>query len=246
MLEETPVELARVYSRKQDSPTDMHGRAHVAANLAFAVRVVDADAQFRRAACCALVAGGIDALEFASVEQYLASVPDERVGCIVLEPQLLNRLELPTSSTTRASHMRLPVIAVAASATAQEAVNAFKAGVSDFLFKPVDAAELLAAATQAIRACEQQRAAELGHQALRQRFDLLTPKERKVLALMVEGHGNRHIAIALNSAERTIKAHRGNLLAKLETRSLTHLINAYRSVLPLLSRDGHHNTRTPQ
>lgn len=207
---------------------DVHDQSGAIAERHIAVRMIDPDSHFRFAARCAFASGGIDTLEFASVEQYLASMHDERFGCIVVEPQLFNRLRTLCAATGK---YLLPVVVVATSATAQEAVDAFKAGVADFLFKPVDTAELFNAVMQVIEVSEQRRAAELRQQQMRESFGRLTRREREVLALMLEGHGNRHIATAVGSAERTIKAHRASMMRKLEVRSLTHLINAYRSVL---------------
>lgn len=106
----------------------------------FAVSVIDADAQFRRAARYAPAAGGLATLELDSVERYDAPSADKRLGCIVVEPRLddWQQLQVLPSGMSSSEHLPLLLVAAEATATAHDVVVAFKSGVSDFLSKPID------------------------------------------------------------------------------------------------------------
>jgi FixJ family two-component response regulator len=103
-------------------------------------------------------------------------------------------------------------------------VRAMKAGAVEFLSKPFRDQELLDAIDAAIERHRVQRGERALVAQLRQRFDALTQREREVLALVSAGRVNKQIAAELGISEATVKVHRGQIMRKMQTRSLAQLV----------------------
>jgi FixJ family two-component response regulator len=103
-------------------------------------------------------------------------------------------------------------------------VQAMKGGAVDFLQKPFDERELLAAVDRALGACRHARAERAERVAIQRKFETLTPRERQVLAQVIAGHLNKQIAANLGAAEKTIKIHRGRVMRKMEADSVADLV----------------------
>jgi FixJ family two-component response regulator len=97
-------------------------------------------------------------------------------------------------------------------------------GAEDFLTKRAPKEELLDAVKRALARDAQAREQRARLRDLRARFDLLTPREREVLAHVISGQLSKQIAYDLGTTERTIKAHRGNIMAKLGLQSVAELV----------------------
>jgi RNA polymerase sigma factor (sigma-70 family) len=103
-------------------------------------------------------------------------------------------------------------------------VRAIKAGAEDFLTKPVPKKELLAAIERALNRYEEVRKYDNRIAILRSLVSRLTPREYEVFALVVRGMPNKQIAHKLGTAERTIKAHRQQIMEKCAVQSLAELV----------------------
>jgi RNA polymerase sigma factor (sigma-70 family) len=99
-----------------------------------------------------------------------------------------------------------------------------RAGAVDFLTKPVDAQELLDAVDRARQREEEARSARMEREAFHRLLARLTPREREVLDHVIRGRLNKQIAATLGTVEKTIKVHRGRVMAKLEVRSVVELV----------------------
>jgi FixJ family two-component response regulator len=134
----------------------------------------------------------------------------------------LNGLELQES--LRQQKEPLPVIFLTGHGDIPSSVRAMKFDAVDFLTKPVCADDLLAAVQRAFAAGAEARKARHHKQELLARFEKLTPREREVLVLIVRGLLNKQIAFELGNVERTIKAHRAHIFAKMQVQSVAELV----------------------
>jgi FixJ family two-component response regulator len=187
------------------------------------IHIVDDDASFQKSLAQLLRALGYEVVSYSSAEQLLEAPPDARLGCILLDvrmpglsgPDLQDRLTQLGSS--------LPIVFLSGHGTVQTSVRVIKAGAEDFLLKPIAKEELLNAIGRALDRCRAALAQRERMAALQARLARLTPRERKVFALVARGQINKQIAFALGTTERTIKAHRQKVMHKLNAQSLLEL-----------------------
>jgi FixJ family two-component response regulator len=188
------------------------------------IHIVDDDASFQKSLAQLLQTLGYEVVRYSSAEQLLETPPDARQGCILLDvrmpglsgPDLQDRLTQLGSS--------LPIIFLSGHGTVQTSVRVIKAGAEDFLLKPIAKKELLSAIGRALERCRAALAQRERIAALQARLARLTPRERKVFALVARGQINKQIAFALGTTERTIKAHRQKVMHKLNAQSLLELV----------------------
>ncbi|CAO4147899.1 LuxR C-terminal-related transcriptional regulator [Methylorubrum aminovorans] len=103
-------------------------------------------------------------------------------------------------------------------------VKGMKAGAIDFLAKPFNDADMLAAVAAALDVDRQRRAADDSQTKLRSLYEALSPREREVMGLVSAGLMNKQIAHRIGLSEITVKIHRGNLMKKMEAQSLADLV----------------------
>jgi FixJ family two-component response regulator len=188
------------------------------------VHVVDDDASFRAAIARLLVASGYQVTLYDSASELLERLPGGEPGCILLDvkmsglngPQLQERLG-------QMGH-KLPIVFLTGYGDIGTSVRAIKAGAEDFLTKPVPKKELLAAIERALDRYEEVRKYDNRIAILRSLVSRLTPRESEVFALVARGMPNKQIAHKLGTAERTIKAHRQQIMEKCAVRSLPELV----------------------
>jgi FixJ family two-component response regulator len=188
------------------------------------VHVVDDDASFRTAVARLLGASGYQVALYGSASELLERLPGGAPGCILLDvkmsgldgPQLQQRLG-------EIGH-KLPIVFLTGHGDVPTSVRAIKAGAEDFLTKPVPKKDLLAAIERALSRYEEMRDHDSRIAALQSLVSRLTPRETEVFALVVRGKLNKQIAHELNIAERTIKAHRRQVMEKCEVQTLAELV----------------------
>ena len=204
------------------------------------VHVVDDDASFRTAIARLLGASGYQVALYGSASELLEKLPFGAPGCILLDvrmsglngPQLQERLgEL--------GH-KLPIVFLTGYGDVPTSVRAIKAGAEDFLTKPVPKKELLDAIERALKHYEEIRGHDSRIAALRSLVARLTPREKEVFALVVRGKLNKQIAHELDIAERTIKAHRQQVMEKCQVQTLAELV-LIAERLGILSAPSGHN-----
>ena len=190
------------------------------------VYIVDDDVSFQTALRRRLQLAGYEVEIYSSAEQFLDLQPndDSRSGCLLLDvripglsgPELQGRLHEAGST--------LPIVFVSAHTDINAAVQTVKAGADDFLIKPVTSDVLLAAIERAIARHDVSRKLQSELNFLRTHIATLTPRERQVFGLVVQGKLNKQIAFALGPTERTIKAHRHMVMEKMNVRSVAELV----------------------
>ena len=200
------------------------------------VFVVDDDVSVRESLEALIVDAGYRTKVFDSAEAFLAHPRHPMTGCLVLDVSLpdLSGLELQKRLTNQDA---LPIIFITGHGDIPMSVRAMKAGAAEFLTKPYGPEIILGAIANAVersRATLQERATL---QALRDRHDSLTSRERQVMALVVRGLLNKQVGGDLGISEITVKAHRGAMMTKMGARSLAELVNmAGRLGLPSAGR----------
>lgn len=179
------------------------------------VYLVDDDADIRAALGLFLKASGFTVEVFASAGDFLAATPPDAKGCLIADVRMpgMDGLELQRVVTQRYPH--LAVIIMTGHGDVPLAVRAMRAGAVDFLEKPLNNNQLLASIAAARTAAPRLSTAFL---------DRLTPRERDVFDLMVQGHPSKMIAHRLGVSPRTVEAHRLHVMEKSKARNIAELV----------------------
>ena len=187
------------------------------------VYVVDDDESFRTAIVRLLRAAGHEVCGFGSAGEFLLQRQKGIGSCLVLDLQLPGPDGLQLQEAI-AKEDPLPIIFLSGQASVPATVRAMKAGAVDFLTKPVDKQVLLEAVKTALAKDMEWRAARENERALRQLYQSLTVREQQVFNGVVAGKLNKEIAAELGTGERTVKAHRANLMKKMQAGSVAELV----------------------
>jgi FixJ family two-component response regulator len=188
------------------------------------VFVVDDDVSVRESLELLIKFAGWQPETFASASEFLTRPRTAMPNCLVLDISLpdLNGLELQKLIASERTDM--PIIFITGHGDVPMTVQAMKGGAVEFLTKPFDDEVLLNAMRHAIK----RSAAVLDDQAeitaLRSSYELLTPREREVMGLVVAGMLNKQIGLQLGISEITVKAHRGKMMQKMKADSLADLV----------------------
>jgi FixJ family two-component response regulator len=194
------------------------------ADAAPTVYLVDDDPDLLKALQRLLQSAGLQVAAFGSAHDFLHDHDRLAQGCLVLDLAMpgLNGLQLQRELALRASS--LPIVFLTGRGDIAASVQAMKHGAADFLTKPVDDAELLAAIQQALATNRQRRGALVERDRIAGCLAGLTERERQVLEQVVRGRLNKQIAAELGTVEKTVKFHRGNLMRKMGVRSVADLV----------------------
>jgi FixJ family two-component response regulator len=188
------------------------------------IYLVDDDPDVRRSYQRLFKSWGLAVQAFANPEEFLTDEIADRPACLILDLKLPGMDGIALQDRLKAMGLDIPIIFISAYGTVSESVQAMKSGALEFLEKPVAEATLLEAATRAIDRHRRLRQEKTAMQAIEQRMDSLTPRERQVLGLIIKGWLNKQIAYELKIAEITVKVHRGRIMQKLQCSSLADLV----------------------
>src|ERR1700693_3368110 len=193
-------------------------------NIKPRVFLVDDQADVLKALSRLLCSAGFEVTTFESAQDFLASGNADALGCLVLDLSMpgMTGLALQQILTLRASV--LPIVFLSGYGDIDIGVAAMKLGAADFLTKPVDGDKLIAAVRTAIEKNRQANLSRAELDNINQRLASLTPRERDVLALVVDGKLNKQAADALGTVEKTIKVHRARVMKKMQAKSLAELV----------------------
>ena len=191
------------------------------------IHVVDDDEEMRTGVARLLRSHGYEVRTYGSVGDFLLAPPAGAPGCLVLDLQMPGPSGLDLQEALAKRDRKLPIIFLTAYADVRNSVRAMKGGAMDFLAKPVKREALLAIVRAALARDNERRASREHIRELRARYDALSPREREVLRHVVAGRLNKQIASAIGAAERTVKAHRAHVMAKMQASSVAELVRAY-------------------
>jgi len=188
------------------------------------VFVVDDDVAMRRSLENLIRSVGLRVEAFASAQEFLRSKRPDVPGCLVLDVRLPGLSGLDLQKRMAEADMEIPIIFITGHGDIPMTVQAMKAGAVEFLTKPFRDQDLLDAIQQALEHDSKAREQRAEVEVLRSRFDLLTPREREVMPLVVAGLLNKQIAGELGTSEASVKVHRQHMMTKMGAGSLAALI----------------------
>jgi RNA polymerase sigma factor (sigma-70 family) len=188
------------------------------------VFIVDDDASVRDSLALLLSLRGYRTALFACAEDFLRALDEEWVGCVVADIKMPGMTGLELQEALVARGVRLPVLIITAHGDVASTRAAFKSRAVDFLEKPLDDDQLVAAIEGAL-ACERDRLqAREAHEKRDARLSALSEREKEVMALIVQGLHNREVASQLGISPRTVEVHKARIMSKLDIGSLAELI----------------------
>ncbi|MGB5469684.1 MAG: response regulator transcription factor [Woeseiaceae bacterium] len=191
------------------------------------VFIVDDDATIRFAMQALMDSVNLHHEIFASGDEFLEKMTDQRPGCLVLDIRMpgLGGLELQEELIKRGN--TLPIIFITGHGDVPMAVEAMQKGAVDFIQKPFRDQELLDRIRDALATDEERREAQQHHAEVAGRLDRLTNREREVFDLVVTGKPNKVIAYELGVSQRTVEIHRARVMEKMQARSLADLVKMH-------------------
>ena len=187
------------------------------------VSIVGNDICLRESLASLISNAGWQVRSFASAREFLSHAGDSVPTCLILDLWLPDMSALDLQQAIEPAK-RPPIIFLSRYAHIPSSVCAIKAGALDFLIKPVDEQRLLGLLKIGLNQDRERRAKLAERERLQRRFESLTPREREVLPLVVEGFRNKQSAAHLGISAITFQIHRTNVMRKMNARSLAALV----------------------
>ncbi|AWM00596.1 response regulator transcription factor [Bradyrhizobium amphicarpaeae] len=195
-----------------------------AQSLNSVVIIVDDDAGIRASLDSLFRSVGLETRLFASPAELLGGALPDGPGCIVLDVRLPGVSGLDLQSQLVRQGISHPIIFMTGHGDIPMSVRAMKAGAVDFLAKPFRDQDMLDAVTAALERDAQYRAEAATKEDIRAQYETLTAREREVMGHVTAGLMNKQVAALIGLSEITVKIHRGNVMRKMEVRSLADLV----------------------
>jgi len=186
--------------------------------------VVDDDASVRRSLSFLIKSLGYRVETFDCADAFLARKPHGDIGCIITDVKMPGLTGLDLQDALGRGENALPIIFITGHGDLPMGVKAMKKGAVDFLAKPFDDEDLIAAIALALERCRNARETSAAAAAAQRRIETLSPREHEVLRHVISGRLNKQIAFDLGIAEHTVKIHRGRIMKKLAVASLADLV----------------------
>jgi FixJ family two-component response regulator len=188
------------------------------------VYVVDDDDAMRSSLCWLIESVGLPVRPCSSAEEFLAAYDPKRPACLVLDVRMPRMSGLDLQQEMEARRISLPIIMITAFGEVSTAVRAMKGGAFDFIEKPFGDQVLLDQVRAAIAADTARRRVDAEHAVAAARLARLTRRQRQVLERVVQGLSNKAIATELGLSDKTVEAHRAQVMKKLGAASVVDLV----------------------
>jgi len=186
------------------------------------IHIIDDDEAMRNSLVFLLNTAALEAEPHESAESFLASLPSQKVDCVVTDIRMPGMTGIDLLRRIREIDSDLPVIMITAQSEVSLAIEALKAGAFDFVEKPFEDERIIAAVRSALER-KAHRQADDQAKAL-SRLELLSERERQVLEGLAAGYPNSAIADRLEISPRAVELHRANVMDKLSASSLSDVI----------------------
>ena len=187
------------------------------------IYVVDDDDSIREAIRAVLEDDDRDVEDYETCEAFLAAFHPGRAACLVIDAYLPGMNGLTLLRRLREAGHTLPAIMITGSSDVAIAVEAMKAGASEFIEKPISRTELLASVDHALERSRDSGKLSAWRNDAANRVARLTPRQRQIMDMVLAGHPSKNIAADLGISQRTVENHRASIMAKTDTKSLPAL-----------------------
>jgi RNA polymerase sigma factor (sigma-70 family) len=191
------------------------------------VYLIDDDNSMRDSLARMLRDVGYSIQDFESATSFLQNSLPVAPAVIVLDMQMPDVSGLDLMERLEKLGRKTPIVFLSGQSHPQQIVRGLKKGALDFLFKPFNIDELLQAIDQALEYDQKQLKRNLKDGEIKRNFNTLTPREKEVCTLLVEGLMNKEIAERLGTTDATIKVHKARVMEKMQAHSLQDLVKFY-------------------
>lgn len=188
------------------------------------VFIVDDDESVRNSLAWLIESVGIKVETFFSANEFLKRAPYCGPACLVLDVRMPGLSGLDLQNQLAEAGRTIPIIFITGHGNISMSVRAMKSGAIDFIEKPFGDQTLLNAINRSLNKDRQTKLEQAKIKDIQQRVDSLTPREREVFLLIIDGKLNKETAFELGTTERTIKAHRARIMQKMKASSFADLV----------------------
>jgi RNA polymerase sigma factor (sigma-70 family) len=188
------------------------------------VFIVDDDEAVRGALRLLMKSVGHDAKTFATGDEFLASCSSGISGCLILDIRMPGMSGLELQEKLHQQGVAIPIIFITGHGDVPMAVQAMKLGAMEFLQKPFREQDLVDLVNQALEKNENSHKLALQRTEIEPLIAKLTPRERQIMDMIVQGKANKVIAIDLGVSQRTVETHRSRIMRKMQAKSLAELV----------------------
>jgi FixJ family two-component response regulator len=188
------------------------------------VYIIDDDPSVRTGLTRIVKAAGINAESFESGGDFLSSDKYKEHGCILLDVHMPEMTGPELQQKLIEAGCSMPIIFLTAHSDVPTTVETMKNGAVDFLEKPIDQEDLMAAIQVSLEQDLETRSKRSEYNSLLEHIKTLTPREHEVMTFVITGMLNKQIAAEMNISEETVKIHRGRVMQKLGIVSVAELV----------------------
>ena len=190
------------------------------------VHIVDDDAAVRDSLSKSLSVEGYSVIEYSSAIEFLNTYKDQP-GCLVADIQMPEVTGLELQETLNKLNSDIPLIFITGHGNIPMSVLAIKAGAVDFIEKPFSKSDLVKSIQNALDIDKDNRASKNARSKIQERYNLLTTREKEVMAMLTQDHAslnNKEIAQSLQISKRTVEVHRSSIMAKMLAKTRSELV----------------------